>query len=77
MKKQSSIEFIVDNLLLPEYGENPEWVINIIQQAKQMHKQEIEYAHLHNRCSGDQSSKCFIEALENAQQYYNETFKSE
>lgn len=45
--KKSSIEFIVDNLLLPEYGENPEWVINIIQQAKEIHKKELESTYNH------------------------------
>jgi hypothetical protein len=70
--KQSSIDFLVqklaENVIIHSFD---------INEAKQMHKQEIEHAHLHNRCSGDQSSKCFIEALGNAEQYYNTTFKSE
>lgn len=66
---KSSIDFLVQKL-----AENGILHSSDIHKAKQMHKQEVEHAHLHNRCSGDQSSKCFIEALENAQQYYKDTF---
>jgi len=73
--KQSSIEFIVDNLLLPEHGENPKWVKDIIDQAKQMQKQEIidsfmagaEIGEMHN----NENRKFYIDA----KQYYKHTYE--
>lgn len=71
--KENSLQWFFNQLEFDE-SVSMDNIEDIFEQAKQMHKQEVEHAHLHNRCSGDQSSKCFIEALENAQQYYKNTF---
>lgn len=42
MIKPNSIDFLVERLTLPEYGENPEWVIDAVKEAKEMRTQEIE-----------------------------------
>ena len=87
--KKSSIEFIVDNLLLPEYGENPEWVINIIQQAKQMHKQEIIEARLvplnmfkelrekHGYFGGHDNGQVIDREINDSEYYYKYTYEKE
>lgn len=80
MKKQSSIEFIVDNLLLPEYGENPEWVINIIEQAKEIHRKEIEQCYemaIHDTINFDIDKSSEEEVEHYKKEYYHETFINE
>lgn len=67
--KQSSIEYVVDQLiekdLLMIYGKPLEDndLIEIIKQAKAMHKEEIEDAYTST-------------SMSNAKEYYNETFNS-
>ena len=63
--KQSSIEWLFCELINQEY-KNPHdtELINIIEQAKAMHKEEIKEAY----CNGND----FI----GAEQYYNQTFKN-
>ena len=75
--KQSSIEILV-NAINKRFGiANCGDMEKEIQQAKELHKQEIEYAHLHNRCLEDQSFECSINAIENSKQYYKNTFEKE
>lgn len=45
-----------------------------VEQAKEMEKEQIKEAHTHNRCINNQTFDCTIESLNNAEQYYNETF---
>jgi hypothetical protein len=83
MKKQSSIEWLISEIKRHNdagYEFNPKHNEEIIEQAKELHKQEIELAHLHNRCLQDQTYECSIKAIDNAEKYYKdifETFKSE
>jgi len=37
---KSAVEWLADELTLPEYGDNPQWVQDAIEQAKQMEKAE-------------------------------------
>ena len=64
MKKQTAVEFLVEEFKEKLIGNNlPEWVEKIIQQAKEMEKEQLESAYL----AGEAKDK----------QYYNETFKQE
>lgn len=66
--RQSSIEYlvnIVQSCIPPNYIP-----IEIIQQAKEMHKQEIEQAWIH----GDIRSPKNMEHINNSKEYYNKTF---
>jgi CRISPR/Cas system-associated protein Cas10 (large subunit of type III CRISPR-Cas system) len=58
MSKQSSIEWFYQRILAKDINE-------VFEQAKAMHKEEIEEAYDHHRCIGN---------FENGEQYYNETF---
>ena len=49
-------------------------LIDLIKQAKEMEKEQIEKAHCHNRCVNNQSFECAIKAFKDAKQYYNKTY---
>jgi hypothetical protein len=68
MEKQSSIKWLVKeaNLL-----ENNGWIASYIQQAEEMHEQEIIEARK------DGIDAVFTKNEISNEQYYNETFKSE
>ena len=71
MAKQSSVEYAVDKLekLIPPGNQ---MIIRIIlEQAKAMHKQEIEDAYYNGGCYEDFTKN---EILEIAEQFYNETY---
>jgi len=68
---KTAVEWLADELTLPEYGDNPQWVQDAIKQAKEMERKQIIEAH----------SDC-TRLTENlptrtANQYYNETFNNE
>ena len=65
--KQTAVEWLAEELTLPEYGDNPQWVLQVIQQAKEMEKQQIIEAF-----NGGNRT-----VITTATEYYNETFKSE
>lgn len=67
-KKTSSVEWLFNEIAMPEYGEPPKWVMDILQQAKEMFQGEIEEAHIAGQCSWKSGD-------ETANEYYNETFK--
>jgi hypothetical protein len=65
---KTAVEWLVDELTLPEYGDNPQWVQDAIKKAKEMERQQIIDAH-----------SDWVRLIENlptrtAQTYYNETF---
>jgi hypothetical protein len=66
--KQTAVEWLADELTLPEYGDNPQWVLQVIEQAKEMEKEQIKNAWLNSLTKGDFNS---------ADEYYNQTYKSE
>jgi hypothetical protein len=49
---------------------------NVLKQAKQMEKDQIEMAHYHNRCIDDQSYDCTMKAFYDAQEYYLNNYES-
>ena len=58
----------------PKEDNPPQWLKELYEQAKEMEKQHIVDAHL----KGQREDIDFInEAKQEAEQYYNETFKSE
>ena len=72
MKKQTAVEWLVDEFKEKLIGNNvPEWVEKIIQQSLAMEKEQIIRTHLMARCYDNKNS------VTEAEEYYNETFKSE
>ena len=70
--KQTAVEWLVEEFKEKLTGNNlPNWVLDIIEQAKAMEKEQIENAY----------RKGYTESSwgrhSNSEQYYNETFKSE
>jgi hypothetical protein len=71
----TAVEWLAEELTLPEYGDNPQWVLQVIQQAKEMEKQQIINTYRDGR-SDQQSEKPSRFYNRMAEQYYNETFKT-
>jgi len=66
--KQTAVEWLADELTLPEYGDNPQWVQDAIEQAKEMEKEQIIDAY---------ETELYQYKTEiSGEQYYNETFKT-
>jgi hypothetical protein len=70
--KQTAVEWLADELTLPEYGDNPQWVLQVIEQAKEMEKEQIIEAHE----EGFYSPPFRMSRRREAEQYYNITFKT-
>ena len=76
-KKQSSVDYLISQLqkskdwyrVLNEVSQMSSATIDIIQQAKAMHKEEVINA-ANNGCKGI----CYLDSSIEGQQYYNETF---
>ena len=64
--KQTAVEWLADKMLT-EHHSTIEWD-KIVDQAKEMEKEQIKEAWLNSLTKGDFNS---------AEEYYNETFKSE
>jgi hypothetical protein len=79
--KQTAVEWLVEQITLPELGDNPQWVQDAIEQAKEMEKQRMidlvqqlkDYTRESNNVLGFDER----EASEFVEIFYNETFKSE
>jgi hypothetical protein len=68
MNKQTAVEWLVEQLTKQDWFTNkPE---QIIEQAKEMEKEQIKDAHLIGLITSME-----MEATKQAEQYYNETFK--
>lgn len=39
--KQTAVEWLAEQLSLPEYGDNPQWFQEAIQQAKQIEREQL------------------------------------
>ena len=73
--KQTAVEFLVEEFKEKLIGNNlPNWVLDVIQQAKEMEKQQITNAYI--ECWENDGGNRFHK-VDEAEQYYNETFKSE
>ncbi len=76
--KQTAVEWLVEEFKEKLTGNNlPNWVLDVIQQAKEMEKEQIIDAFLTGYLDDlpDPLPKDYYEL--NAEQYYKETFKSE
>lgn len=79
-KKESSVEWLYNELALPEYGEVPDWVKDSLKQAIEMHKEEIKNAVIYGMAEevrerySDKKLHISIKGDENI--YYNNTFKT-
>ena len=72
---KTAVEYLVEEFKQRLTGENlPNWVIEIIEQAKEMEKEQIENAFNYGVYDGGGLIKKYKMSGE---QYYNETFKSE
>jgi hypothetical protein len=66
MSKQTAVEWLIEQLKINNYiSDNAHWLVD---DAKEIEKQQIIEAYDHHRCIGN---------FENGKQYYNETFKKE
>lgn len=65
--KQTAVKWLAEQLSLPEYGDNPEWFQKIIEQAKQIEKEQIIDAYTHDRALLRITSE----------QYYNQNYCNE
>jgi len=74
MKNKSSIKQLVSWMVANNYPID-QYLQSVIDQAVENHKGEILFAHAHNRCLQEQTYECSIKAFENAEEYYNKTFK--
>ena len=70
--KQSSIEWLIEQLAIDK---NDPWYSWMIQQAKEMHKQEIVNAW--DKRGSTIVPKYFLENNKTGEQYYNETFQND
>jgi len=62
----TAVEWLAEELTLPEYGNNPQWVLQVIQQAKEMEKQQIKDAYW-------DGADNFYEG-KSAEKYYKKTY---
>lgn len=73
--KQTAVEWLVNEILMPEYGNIPEWVIDKVNEAKAMEKEQIETAF----SKGEFFATDYFDAdkpnEECSKNYYNQTFK--
>ena len=65
MEKQTAVEWLQEKLI-PEYGNFPDAIVKLFEQAKEMEKEQIIQAFC---CGGDGESEAEI--------YYNEMFKND
>jgi hypothetical protein len=65
----TAVEWLAEELTLPEYGNNPQWVLQVIQQAKEMEKQQIMDAF--DECGNYQDN------YSDSEHYYRSTFNRE
>jgi hypothetical protein len=75
--KQTAVEWLVEEFKEKLTGNNlPNWVLDVIQQAKEMEKEQIIDSYRDGRSDqqSDRPSKFYNRM---AEQYYNETFKQE
>ena len=74
-KKQSSIEWFQEQIIKIVNGTCELSEIEIFEQAKAMHKEEIVESYREGRTDQQSSSNSFYNR--NAEQYYNQTFGGE
>ena len=79
MTKQTAVEWLVEKLnqCEPMYSgiqsnEHKEYLEKLVEQAKEMEKEQIKDAHLIGLITSME-----MEATKQSEQYYNETFKNE
>jgi hypothetical protein len=74
--KQTAVEFLLDNLIICGVFDLDKSQIDIIEQAKEMERELLILTHINGQSEFDKGSYR-QEIFNNAEQYYNETFKSE
>ena len=67
LMEMTAVEWLAEELTLPELGKNPQWVQDAIEQAKKMEKEQIIEAF--DIGTNDENLI--------GKEYYNETFKTE
>jgi hypothetical protein len=74
----TAVEWLAEELTLPEYGENPQWVLQVIQQAKEMEKNNTDNKVIHfAEWLTKKHTSTLITLYEHfEEEYYNETFKT-
>ena len=81
MKKQSNIEWLfseIQNYVDAGYQFNPKQEEKIVEQAKNNHKQEmIDFASKYDEYCHNSFIQNRNKSIKSAEEFYNETFKSE
>ena len=78
MEKQTAVDYIKEKLMCNEYWYENMTFDQIIEQAKEMEKKEQQKLGIILAIFAEEiGDKKFTELLIKAEQYYNETFKSE
>jgi hypothetical protein len=67
---KTAVEWLADELTLPEYGDNPQWVIQVIQKAKQIEEDQIVKAYLEGAEMGEMFNNENRAFISDAKQYY-------
>jgi len=65
-KKQTAVEWLVEQIDNKDMGEIPMWIYDFIEQAKEMEKEQIEDAY---------KADLYPCSDEDAEQYYKETYE--
>ena len=76
--KQTAVEWLVNQLKGRSVDLEMPWNIDLVKQAKEMEKEQIENAY--NEGDNNGADRIYYHSDRNdksAEQYYNETFKSE
>jgi hypothetical protein len=78
MKEQTAVEWLVEEFKEKLTGNNlPNWVLDVIQQAKEMEKEQIIEAVYYCLESVKISDDKTMFTATTAEQYYHETFKQQ
>ena len=72
MSKQTAVEFLLENM---HYSTSTKWQ-DIIEQAKEMEKEEIRLAYMQGQDAIVKKFNLTINRRINSLQYYNEQFKN-
>ena len=76
--KQTAVDWLVEEFKEKLTGNNlPDWLLDVIQQAKEMEKQQIVDAIVNTIVGSNEAyDKVYPELIYVSEQYYNETYES-
>jgi hypothetical protein len=72
---KTTVEWLAQELTCTELRENPQWVQDVVQQAKEMEWEQIIDTYVQGCEKGEMFNNENRAFTTDAEQYYNETFK--